>query len=142
MEPEKEIWSGTPSQWENAGTIAICVLLCWLIVPIFVIIYRRIYTKHHKFFISNQRIVEEKGVFNTTINETELQRVKDIKYEQNFFQKMLGLSNITLMTSDISNCLIFINYVKNGRQLREDIRNAVEKRRNEKGIHELDTFGR
>ncbi|MBR6250843.1 MAG: PH domain-containing protein [Bacteroidales bacterium] len=142
MSTEKEIWQGSPSQWENAQSIAICILLCWLIVPLFVIIYKRIYTKRHKFRITNQRIVEEFGVFHTTINETELQRVKDIRYEQTFFQKLFGLSTITLITSDVSNVITIINYVKNGRQLREDIRNAVEERRKEIGVRELDTFGR
>lgn len=142
MSTEKEIWQGSPSQWENAQSIAICILLCWLIVPLFVIIYKRIYTKRHKFRITNQRIVEEFGVFHTTINETELQRVKDIRYEQTFFQKLFGLSTITLITSDVSNVITIINYIKNGRQLREEIRNAVEERRKEIGVRELDTFGR
>jgi membrane protein YdbS with pleckstrin-like domain len=142
MSTEKEIWQGSPSQWENAQSIAICILLCWLIVPLFVIIYKHIYTKRHKFRITNQRIVEEFGVFHTTINETELQRVKDIRYEQTFFQKLFGLSTITLITSDVSNVITIINYVKNGRQLREEIRNAVEERRKEIGVRELDTFGR
>lgn len=142
MSNEKEIWQGSPSQWENAQSMAICILLIWLIIPIFVIIYKRIYTKNHKFRITNQRIVEEFGVFRTTINETELQRVKDIKYEQSFLQKVLGLSTITLITSDVTNVITTINYVKNGRQLREDIRNAVEERRNEKGVREFETFDR
>ena len=142
MSTEKEIWQGSPSQWENAQSIAICILLCWLIVPLFVIIYKRVYTKRHKFRITNQRIVEEFGVFHTTINETELQRVKDIRFEQTFLQKLLGLSTITLITSDVTNVITTINYVKNGRQLREDIRNAVEERRNEKGVREFETFDR
>ena len=142
MSTEKEIWQGSPSQWENAQSIAICILLCWLIVPLFVIIYKRVYTKRHKFRITNQRIVEEFGVFHTTINETELQRVKDIRFDQTFLQKLLGLATITLITSDVSNVITTINYLKNGRQLREDIRNAVEERRNEKGVREVDTFDR
>ena len=81
-------------------------------------------------------------MFRTTISETELQRVKDIKYEQSFLQKILGLSTITLITSDVTNVITTINYVKNGRQLREDIRNAVEERRNEKGVREFETFDR
>src|SRR3954463_8493291 len=34
--PEETIWRGTASQLKNLGCFILCVLFCWLIVPIFI----------------------------------------------------------------------------------------------------------
>ena len=73
-----------------------------------------------------------------TTNELELFRVKDIKLEQPFFLRLVGLSNIVLITSDKTNKIVSINGVKNGEDLKENPRSFIDKRRTEKGVRETD----
>ena len=72
--------------------------------------------------ITDQRIIEEKGVLSKTTDELELYRVKDIRLEQPFLLRLVKLSNIVLVTSDRTHPIIIIPAIENGKQLREDLR--------------------
>ena len=135
---EKLIWKGNPSQWINFGTWILCFLFVWLVIPLFIAIWKILVVMNWKWEITNQRINEEKGVFSKTTNELELYRVKDIKLEQPFLLRLVGLSNIQLTTSDRSHPHVLIPAIKNGKRLREDIRNAVEAIRDIKHVREVD----
>lgn len=71
-------------------------------------------------------------------NELELYRVKDIKLNEPFFMRLVGLSNLVLITSDKTNPIFVIKGVKNGKLMRENLRIAVEERRDAKGVVERD----
>jgi uncharacterized membrane protein YdbT with pleckstrin-like domain len=136
---EKEIWSGTPSQWTNFSSYLFWLLpLGWLGLGVLISLWKYLTVKTWKFKITNQRITDEKGVLSKVTNELELFRVKDITLVQPFWLRLVGLSNITLVTSDKSNPLFVIPGVKNGKELREELRTVVDKRRTEKGVVERD----
>tara|TARA_B110000003_G_scaffold256242_1_gene273652 strand:+ start:299 stop:616 length:318 start_codon:yes stop_codon:yes gene_type:complete len=101
-------------------------------------IWRFLTIRTWKITITNQRIIEEKGVLSKTTNELELFRVKDLKLDQPFFLRLVGLSNIILLTSDRTNKRYVIEGVDNGKDLREKLRVSVEKRRDEKKVREVD----
>ena len=71
------------------------------------------------------------------IDQLELYRVKDIRIEQPFFLRLVGLSNVILKTSDRTNAIVTIPAVANGKELRDILRLAVETRRNEKNVHAI-----
>lgn len=135
---ERHIWEGSPSQWYNFKTYALCALLIWLIVPIFIALWKFIEVKTWKIKITDQRLIEEKGVLSRVIDQLELYRVKDIRIEQPFFLRLVGLSNVILKTSDRTNAIVMIPAVANGKELRDILRLAVETRRNEKNVREID----
>ena len=68
----------------------------------------------------------------------QIYRVKDITLEQPIWLRLVGLSNISLISSDKSDPFITIPAIRNGDALREDISNAVEKMRRKKGVREFD----
>jgi hypothetical protein len=80
----------------------------------------------------------EMGVLSKTTNELELFRVKDFRLDQPFILRLVGLSNIVLITSDRTNKYVVIKGVKDGKSLIEEIRTLVDKRRDEKGVVERD----
>ena len=88
--------------------------------------------------VTNQRIIDEQGVLSKTTEELELFRVKDITLHQPFWLRLVGLSSIHLQTSDRSNPLYILPGIKNGKELREELRTIVETRRTEKGVVERD----
>ena len=135
---EKEIWKGSPSQWTNFEIYIFCILFCWLVIPIFIALWRFLLVKTWKIEVTDQRLIEEKGVLTITTEELELYRVKDISLEQPFILRLVGLSNIVLVTSDRSNSIVKIPAIKDGKILREQLRIAVEARRDKKRIREID----
>lgn len=135
---ERVIWKGSPSQWTNFGTYLWCFLLCWLFVPIFIALWKFLIVKTWRISITNQRLVEEKGVLSKTTDELELFRVKDIRIKEPFILRLVGLSNIVMATSDRTNPIVTIPAIKNGKSLREDIRLAVDQMRDKKHVRETD----
>ncbi len=135
---EKEIWNGSPSQWTNFGTYLFCAIFSWLVIPILIAIWKFLVVNTWTIQVTDQRLIEEKGVLSKTTDELELFRVKDIRLEQPFFLRLVGLSNIVLVTSDKSHSIVTIPAIKDGKNLREQIRSAVDARRDKKRVRETD----
>ena len=136
---EKEIWSGNPSQWTGFSYYIICIPIIVLFgLGLLMGLWRYLTIKTWKIRVTNQRIIDVKGVLSKTTEELELFRVKDITLHQPFWLRLVGLSNIHLRTSDRSNRLYILPGVKNGQELREKLRIVVDKRRTEKGVVERD----
>ena len=136
---EKEIWNGNPSQWTGFSYYLICIPIIGLFgLGLLMGLWRYLTIKTWKFRITNERIIDEKGVLSKVTNELELFRIKDITFHQPFWLRLVGLSNIHLITSDRSNPLFIIPGVRNGKELREELRTLIEKRRTEKGVVERD----
>jgi len=139
MSKEETIWEGNPSHWTSFPFYFISFLFIPLLgIGLIMGIWRYLTIRTWKIKITNQRIIEEKGVLSKTTNELELFRVKDLKLDQPFFLRLVGLSNIILMTSDRTNKRYLIEGVDNGKDLREKLRVSVEKRRDEKKVREVD----
>ncbi len=138
MMEEKEIWKGSPSQWINFGTYIICFLFCWLVIPIFIALWKFLVVKTWKIEITDQRLITEKGVLSKTTDELELYRVKDLRLDQPLLLRLVGLSNIVLLTSDRTNPTVIIPSITDGKNVREKLRVAVEARRDMKGVRETD----
>ena len=135
---EKEIWNGSPSQWTNFKTYVMCLLFCWLVIPIFIALWKFLIVKTWKIKITDERLIEEKGVLSKNTDELELFRVKDIRLDQPFFLRLVGLSNVILMTSDRTNPTVIIPAIKDGNNLREELRVAIDARRDKKRVRETD----
>ena len=136
---EKDIWEGTPSQWINFTSYLFWLLpFGWMGLGVLISLWKYLTVKTWRFRITNERIIDEKGVLSKVTNELELFRVKDIVFYQPFWLRLVGVSNIHLLTSDKSNPLVIIPGVKNGKELREKLRHVIDKRRTEKGVVERD----
>jgi len=136
---EKDIWSGAPSQWISFGFYLICIPLVFVFgLGLLMALWRYLTIRTWSIRVTNQRIIDEQGVLSKTTEELELFRVKDITLHQPFWLRLVGLSNIHLQTSDRSNPLYILPGIKNGKELREELRTIVETRRTDKGVVERD----
>lgn len=138
MEQEKDIWSGTPSQVINLGTYLLLGLFFFLVIPLFVILWKWLEVKNTKYELTTQRLRTRTGILNKNLDELELYRVKDYKLDQPFFLRMFSLGNVILETSDRSNPVVTIRAIPDAEDVREKIRACVEKRRDEKRVREVD----
>ena len=130
MDDEKTIWEGSSSQWINFPVY----LLCLLIVPIPYGIARWIQNRCRRYTVTTQRIRIASGVFTRKTDELELYRVTDYKLVEPFWQRMFGLANIVLTTSDDSNPTVTIEGARNAGALRDEIRKSVELCRDKKRV--------
>ena len=135
---EKELWRGTPSQLVNLGWYILWLLLFWLVVPLFILLWQWLVIRNTVYELTNERLKLRRGVLNKHLDEVELYRVRDYKLERPFFQRLFGLGNIVLQTSDRSHPSVRLRAVRDGEQLYERLRAAVEECRARKGVRELD----
>ena len=102
MAEERELWRGTPSQLVNLGWYILWLLLFWLVIPLFILLWQWLVIRNTVYELTSERLKLRSGVLNKHLDEVELYRVRDYKLEQPFFQRLFGLGNIVLQTSDRS----------------------------------------
>jgi len=134
MSDERIEWTGHPSQWQNLGWFSLCLLL----IPIPLGIWKWLETRSTTYKLSDQRLTFTRGIFTKTTEDLELYRVRDTKYEQNLFERMLGLGKIELFTTDETSPTIKLAYIEDAEAVREKIRALVEARRDAKRVRYLD----
>src|SRR5687768_5170773 len=91
---ERTEWTGRPSQLENAGWY----LASLLILPLPWAIWRWFVTHNTVYTLTSQRLTTRRGVFNRTIEDLELYRVRDTRLQQTFIERMFGLGEVVLHT--------------------------------------------
>jgi uncharacterized membrane protein YdbT with pleckstrin-like domain len=131
---EQSVWSGTPSQWQNLWAWVSCIL----IVTIPWALWRALVTKNTRYDLTDQRLKTTVGVFNRVTDDLELYRVKDTHFQQTFWQRMAGIGDIVLSTSDTSTPIVVMADIRGAEAVRETVRGLVEKRRDAKRVRELD----
>jgi uncharacterized membrane protein YdbT with pleckstrin-like domain len=135
---ERTVWLGTPSQVINLGSFILLGLFFWLVIPLFVILWKWLVVKNMKYELTTERLRLRHGVFNKKLDELELYRVRDYKLDQPFFLRIFSLGNIILQTSDRSHPTVVIQAIPEAEHLREQLRTYVEACRTRKGVRELD----
>ena len=131
---EQEIWSGNPSQWQNLWVWVSCVL----IVTIPWALWRALVTRSTRYVLTDQRLKNTRGVFNRVTDDLELYRVKDTHFQQTFWQRMVGIGDIVLSTSDTTTPTVVLADIRDAEAVRERVRGLVEQRRDAKRVRELD----
>ena len=134
MNSEPVIWKGRPSQWTNLGVFLACVL----VLPIPLAIWRWLEIRCLGYEVTAERIRITSGVLSRRLEELELYRVKDSALDVPLLLRLVGLGNVVLRTSDLSQPVLVLRAVRDAATLRENIRGAVEKLRQSRGVRELD----
>lgn len=138
MDEEKVIWSGGPSQVLNLGIFLICALTCFLIIPIFIAIWKWLTIKCTKYVITTERIKITTGVFSTKTDNLELYRINDMTFEQPFFLRLFSLGNLVLTTSDVSTPNLVLRAIPGSEELHNEIRKYIEIQRDKKRARVVD----
>jgi len=132
--PERVVWEGTPSQWNNFPWF----LACLLVLPIPVALWKMLLTSTTKIRITSERLRIETGIFNKKLEEIEHYRIKDTGLRRSFWQRLVGLGTVELMTSDASMPRVLLAGLKDAAAVREHVRQQVEAVRRARGVRELD----
>ena len=126
---KKVIYEGSPSQVVNIGYIIMCVLFCWLIIPIIMMIIRILKTKYTKTTITNKEIISEYGILSKTTDELLLKRVTDVRLAQPLWQRIFGLSTISVASTDVTSGWLTIAGIPDGKKVWQQLRDAIAEER-------------
>jgi len=135
---EELIWKGKPSQISNMATYGLCLLGFWMIIPVFIALWRYWITDTTEYKVTVQRAFVKTGIFNKKIEEVELYRIKDYSLDKPWFLRLFQLANLRMVTSDNSLPILNFRAIPSGESVRNKIRVKVEKLRTDKNIREVD----
>jgi len=75
--------------------------------------------------VSNQRILIEQGILSKSVSEIDLRSLDDTQFFQSFNDRLLGIGNVTLVSSDKALPVTMLHGIHNPRNVRETIRAAA-----------------
>ena len=111
----------------------ICVVLGLLLMLIPVLIVKQL-----RYRISNYRIDYEKGLLGKTIETLELWHVDDIEFHQSFFDRIMGVGQITVFSNDKTTPKLELKGLPNPRPLFESLKQRVIAVKRQRGVIKMD----
>ena len=122
----------TKSLWKISWTFVWCIALCFLIVPIFYLIYKIMLIKKDYYVINDNSVTHYSGVFNITKNEVIITGVLGVYSSKTFFGNMFNYGNVSVDVIGKSN-LNFYD-VKNPDAVEKYFRSRITKGKDLKQI--------
>jgi uncharacterized membrane protein YdbT with pleckstrin-like domain len=134
----------SPNQLLNIGYLSILLALIYLdIIPLallalIILILKALDLYCTTWTIHQDNLIEKTGILNVNTEEVLLYRVKDIRLYEPLLYRLVGLSKLTIITSDYTNPSIVLYGIRNGEELMTIIRQLVANSRKIEGVKELD----
>ena len=155
---ETALWSGHTSQWVHFWYDFLCILLAVgiafaatipaiftgglaylaLLIPLVMWLVRWYATKCTTYALTSQRLRITSGILSKKVDELELFRVRDYTMEQPFLLRLVGLGNLTLITSDATTPTLVMRAIPGIESVREKLRTAVQTERDRKRVRQMD----
>jgi uncharacterized membrane protein YdbT with pleckstrin-like domain len=95
------------------------IIFLWQIVNVFVALAR---IRTTLYTITTQRVIIETGLTSKSVEDIDLRYVDDTQFRQGFIQRLLGIGNVTIVSSDKLAPTYILRGVPDPRRLRELIR--------------------
>jgi uncharacterized membrane protein YdbT with pleckstrin-like domain len=95
--------------------IVLCVEAVWLLVGL-IQIRSTLYT------LTNQRLMIETGILSKSLSEIDLRYIDDTQFGQSLVDRLLGIGNVTIISSDKSTPTTVLRSIRDPRGIREMIR--------------------
>ena len=113
----------------TGGFVVVGVLL--VLVPILVV-------RQFRYRISNYRIDYEKGLLGKRIETLELWHVDDIEFQQSFFDRIMGVGQITVFSNDKTTPRLELKGLPNPRPLFESLKQRIIAVKRQRGVIKMD----
>ena len=152
---ESAIWTGSPSQWLNAGWFIACLIgvvvlltiaalvgqpliAVGVVIPAIAAMVQYLKVRSTRIDVTTERITTTVGIFSRRKWDMELYRVKDTMLHEPFLLRLVRRANIQIISSDRSSPSITLPALPNAEWLRQQIRANVERLRLKRGVREMD----
>jgi uncharacterized membrane protein YdbT with pleckstrin-like domain len=126
--------------WVITAEILLGVLFSFLVLPLLYAIYKVAEILCWKYYINERTIVERTGVFSVLRKEIHYARIKSIMVYEPFLFRLVGLSNITIKTSDPYKPTLRLYGVRDGQRIKQMLSSKADKGRKKEGIKEFDLY--
>jgi membrane protein YdbS with pleckstrin-like domain len=103
----------------TAGWVIAAILAA---VQVVVVIVAWLKLRSTLYIITNQRVILEQGILSKSVNEIDLRYVDDSQFFQGLTDRLLGIGNVTLISSDKTSPTYMLRSVRDPRGVRELIR--------------------
>ena len=87
-----------------------------------------------KYELTEQKLIINTGILSVKEEEIRLYRFVDITLHQSLFQRLFGVGNLQCMTNDRSSGDFVIELIKNPRQVKDLLSDAIEAERDRKRV--------
>ncbi|MFT3788478.1 MAG: PH domain-containing protein [Tepidisphaeraceae bacterium] len=116
-------------------------LLICLLLAIGVILLPSLLVKRNKYRISNYRIDHEQGLLSKRIDSIELWHVEDVRMDQSFFDRMLGVGTVSIHSNDRTNPVLPLRSLPEPRKIFDAIKQRVIAVKRQRGVLKIDGGG-
>jgi uncharacterized membrane protein YdbT with pleckstrin-like domain len=124
------------------GTLAgwITLLLCLVGVGLIIILVKWINNLATTYEITPERLIIRRGIFNKSIDEIELYRVKNIRIDFTLINQLADIGTISILSSDETtrDAPLVIPHIEAARRRREELRVLVDAARQKRHVREID----
>jgi uncharacterized membrane protein YdbT with pleckstrin-like domain len=110
---------------DDARTLIIVAVVAVVAARLVRLGWRTMVLRSHRYGISNQRIMVESGVFSKTLAEIDVRTIDDITFHQSLIERMLGIGQIAVLSSEPTNPRVQLIGVSDPRAVRELVRNSA-----------------
>lgn len=80
-----------------------------------------------KYILTEKKLIIQTGLLRSTENEILLYRISDMSMTRTLFQKIFKLGTLTIYAHDKTNPTLIVKNIKNIREFKESLSDAVEK---------------
>lgn len=124
---------GTLAGW---GTL----LLCLVGIGLVIILVKWLGNLATTYEVTAERLIIRRGIFNKSIDEIELYRVKDIRIDFSLINQWADIGTISILSSDetTGDVPLVIRHVDAARRRREELRALVDAARQKRRVREID----
>ncbi|MBO9669275.1 MAG: PH domain-containing protein [Sphingobium sp.] len=124
------------------GTLAgwATLLLCLVGVGLIIILVKWINNLATTYEVTPERLIIRRGIFNKSIDEIELYRVKNIRIDFSLINQWADIGTISILSSDETtrDAPLVIPHVDAARRRREELRTLVDAARQKRHVREID----
>jgi len=134
--------AAAPSPWTIVPTTVLAFVLSLFGFPFLFlyVIYQFAEIWFWDYEFHDQTIVERKGIFSVSYREVHYARIKSIMVDQPFVLRIVGLSNITIKSSDPDIPVLELKAISHGLKIKEMLSQKVYDWRKAEGIKEFDMY--
>ncbi|HVR42233.1 MAG TPA: PH domain-containing protein [Thermoanaerobaculia bacterium] len=119
------LMAGTTEEGDQrAGLITMGLFLAAALVLVFgvSIVVGIVRLRATRYTVTNQRLLVESGVFSKNVDEIDMRLIDDSLFKQGFIDRLLGIGDVTVMSSDKNTPVFTLRGVRDPRAVRELIR--------------------
>jgi len=112
-------WYDVLAQYAKWIWIVFAALLVWILAGILAAWARIAATQYT---VTNQRVIIESGLTTKRVEDIDLRTIDDTQFQQTISERLLGIGEVTIISSDKTVPVYVLRAVRNPRALRELIR--------------------